>query len=277
MAVKDLLVAYQGDESAQNALRFALQMAEKHQANLTGVHVHAPNEYDSATRRWIPEDVMEVMRKAEVEAVQRVEQSFRDIIQKTNPSVAHEWTALHGPPGLLLARMARFYDILVTGQFEGAIRHGGRSVQPEELIRRAGKPMIAVPEGYQIRPFTEEAVVAWDGSSSAARALTDAMHILETKKRLHVVTVAADGSERVAPLGEHDIVQHLERHGIDAKQVHLKKDGVAGKTILEYCRDVDPDVLVMGAFGRGKLGTMLFGSTSQYVLEHQTLPILISH
>ena len=53
-----------------------------------------------------------------------------------------------------------------TGQFAIA-ESGGSALQPEELIRRSGKPAIIVPEAYDVRPFKEEAVVAWDGSSSA--------------------------------------------------------------------------------------------------------------
>jgi nucleotide-binding universal stress UspA family protein len=33
----------------------------------------------------------------------------------------------------------------------------------------------------------------------------------------------------------------------------------------------------MGAFGRGKLGAMLFGGVSRYVLQHQNVPVLMSH
>src|SRR5690606_18540578 len=107
--------------------------------------------------------------------------------------------------------MSRFFDILVTGHFEGAIQHGGRALQPEELIQRSGKPMLIVPEEYQVRSFKEVAVVAWDGSRSAARALTDAMQILETKKKLYVVSVRGQ-FQRMAPLADYDIIRHLKRH-----------------------------------------------------------------
>ena len=53
-------------------------------------------------------------------------------------------------------------------------------------------PIIIVPKGYQPRPFREVAAVAWDGSRHAARALTDAMQILETKKKLFILTAQAE-------------------------------------------------------------------------------------
>jgi hypothetical protein len=173
------------------------------------------------------------MRQREREGIKAIERSFHQTVAASAEKVDSEWIAVDGPPGVLLARMARYFDILITGQFEGAIQHGGRAVQPEDLIRRAGKPMIIVPQNYDVRPFKEEAVVAWDGSASAARALTDAMQILETMKRLDVVTVEIDEEHRVRPPGDHDIIAHLKRHGIDARIVPLKRKGTVGETILE--------------------------------------------
>ena len=76
--------------------------------------------------------------------------------------------------------------------------------------------------------------------------------------------------------GSHDVIGHLHRHGINARHVELEAKGGVGRTILEYCQERDPDMLVMGAFGRGKLGALLFGGVSQYILEHQTLPVFMS-
>jgi nucleotide-binding universal stress UspA family protein len=278
VAIKDLLVAYQGDKGSRTALEFALQMAKKYGAAVTGAHVHVHEQYASQVRTWIPEDVLERVRQAEQEAVATIEKSFRQTIEEIGPKTAQHWIAVEGPPSLMLARLVRCFDLLLTGQFEGAIRHGGRVVQPEELLLRSGKPMIIVPQGYKVRPFKEEAAVAWDGSRSAARALTDAMQILETKKRLHVVTVKRDGEEEdTRRLGDHDIFEHLKRHGIDAQPALLQAKGGVGRTILDYCEKIDPDVLVMGAYGRGNIGAMLFGGVSRYVLENQTVPVMMAH
>lgn len=278
MAIRDLLVAYQGDEGSQKALTFALQMAKKYTATVTGAHVHVAQQYSNQVRSWIPEDVLETLHKADTDTVKTIEKSFREMVKKTDGKIAHDWIAIEGHPGLLLARLSRCFDLMLTGQFEGAIRHGGRLVQPEELALRSGKPMIIVPQDYEVRPFKEEAVVAWDGSRSAARALTDAMQMLETKKRLHVVTVKKNGEdEHTGQIGDHDIFEHLKRHGISTIAAPLEVKGSIGRTILDYCEEIDPDALVMGAFGRGNIGAMLFGGVSRYVLEHQTVPVLMSH
>lgn len=278
MAIKDLLIAYQGDDSSRNALKFALQMGEKYDALVTGAYVHEDTQYYRKRHwtQWVPENVGEMLQRAEQDATAKIERSFREAVAKEDVDCPSDWTALRGQPSIVLARMARFFDILITGQFESAIRNSGHAVQPEELIRRSGRPMLIVPEKYEVRPFKEVAVVAWDGSSSAARALADAMQVLETKKKLYVVTVEEE-DERTTPLIGHDIIEHLKRHSIEAERVRLESGIRAGKAILDYCEQVDPDVLVMGAFGRNRLGSLLFGGVSQYILENQTVPVLMSH
>ncbi len=183
MAIKDLLVAYDGNEASQHALEFAVQMGHKYQATVTGMAVSRPEPFESHLQRWIPENVKESMITARLDATNSIEDKFREQIKALNFAGESQWLVEQGQPDLTLARSARFFDILIIGQFLTAFKTEHRTVDPQELLQRAGKPMLIVPKGYKPRPFREEAAVAWDGSRHAARALTDAMQILETRKR----------------------------------------------------------------------------------------------
>lgn len=279
MAIKDLLVAYNDDEGARNALTFGLQMARKYGAALTGVYVYAPRSYGGGVKRWIPEDVLARMQEAEAASAKEIEKAFRARVKASGHAGEVAFAIENGQPDLTLARIARYHDLLLVGQFVGALHRQRGLMQPEELIIRAGKPVIVVPARYHVRPFREEAAVAWDASRSAARALSDAMQILETKKRLDIVTVRPDGSEeRESDMPDRDIAAHLRRHGVDARPAPLKAEGRRiGQAILAYCAETDPDLLVMGAFGRTTLGTALFGGVTRHVLENMTVPLLMSH
>ena len=105
------------------------------------------------------------------------------------------------------------------------------------------------------------------------------MQILETKRRLDVVTVAARGKDSAdAAESLPNIVTHLQRHGIDARQVTLTADreGI-GQTILDYCARNSPDVLVMGAYSHTRLRENLFGGVTQHVFRKMTVPVLMAH
>lgn len=280
MAIKDLLVAYDGNEAADKALEFALRMGTKYGAMVTGIKVNTPPKFDSHVRRWMPDDVLKGMQEAQNEASADIKKKFDAKVKDCGFTGDVGWLVESGAPDIMIARSARFYDLLLIGQFESVFhpeRH--RTVDPKELLLRAGKPVLIVPEDYQVRDFKEHAAVAWDGSRFAARALTDAMQILETKKSLDVLlTEATTSPDAVSRMPGLDIIVHLQRHGVNAKEVMLDtRSASMAKALLNYCAEKDPDVLVMGAYGRGTFTAALFGSLTREVLEKQNVPVLLAH
>ncbi len=269
MAIKDLAVAFNASTNSKAALSFAIQMCKKYDATLTGLHVHMPSTFEPQVRRWMPKQVLDSVTAADEEGTQSVAAGFEGTA---------DWITEKGQTNDHLARLARYYDILVIGQFSEADDDKKVRVRAEDLVLRSGRPLIIVPNGYQVRDFEEYAAVAWDGSRPAARALADSMQILETKKRLDVVRVGPrkPAAETVAP--GRDILRHLRRHGIDARDITLaaSKDQV-GPAILGYCAENGPDVLVMGAYGHTRLREDLFGGTTRHILQNMTVPVLMSH
>lgn len=279
MAIKDLAVCYNGSSNAKTALGFAVQMAKKYDAALTGFYVGTPVSFEGEVMRWVSKDVMASLEQAQDQIGQSMAESFQAEIEAAGFTGPTDWLAASGQPNGLIARAARYFDLMLIGQFSEADQDK-RHVRAEDLVTRAGPPMVIVPAGYAVRPFQEYAVVAWDGSRVAARALSDAMQILETKKRLDLVTVGAKGG--AAKTGEGpaglDILRHLERHGIEARGVALtaSRDGV-GPTLLDYCRQEQPDVLVMGAYGHARLREDIFGGVTRHVLRNTPVPLLMAH
>jgi nucleotide-binding universal stress UspA family protein len=219
---------------------------------------------------------MQTLRKAEAEVTKSIGESFAKRVASAPPNGEAEFFSSEGEANVILARQARYHDILVMGQFT-VPGDAGRHIRAEDLVLRTGRPIIVVPHSYEVREFQEYAVVGWDGSRQSARALSDAMQILETKKRLDIVTVRSAGDDRPAP-DSSAVVRHLERHGVEAKHLALNamREGV-GQTLLNYCADNQPDVLVTGAYGHTKLREDLFGGVTRYIMENMTIPVLMSH
>ncbi|MBL8565062.1 MAG: universal stress protein [Hyphomicrobiaceae bacterium] len=278
MAIKDLLVAYDGNEASQRALEFAVQMSRKYDAAVTALSVSKPEPFESHLRKWIPDNVRESMVAARLDAARDIEAKFRAQLAALDYKGQAHWIVEEGQPDLTLARSVRFFDILLIGQFITAFSTEHRTVDPHELLQRAGKPIIIVPKDYKVRPFKEEAAIAWDGSRNAARALTDAMQILETKKKIYILTGKTEkhGSD-LGALPSLDLNAHLARHGIKSQFVTLDPSRGVGEAILDQCEALQPDVLVMGAYGRAKFGSQLFGGVTRHILQHHKLPVLLSH
>lgn len=279
MAIKDLAVAYNGSNNSDTALQFAIQMCKKYDTALTGLYAHTPAGFEKKIEHWISDDVLQALKNASEEGYRSIEDSFKKATGSSEFSGSVDWFSEEGQPNTVLARAARYYDLLLIGQFSGP-SETERPVRAEDLVLRAGTPVIIVPKDYEVHEFSEYAVVAWDASRAAARALCDAMHILETKKRLDVVTVRSDKHDTTdeSASQSHDIIRHLKRHGVDAQHVYLSADrGGRGATILDYCGQNKPDVLVMGGYGQTRLREELFGGVTTHVLQNMNVPIFMSH
>lgn len=278
MAIKDLLVAFDGNAAAVCATRLGVQMAKKYDARLSGVFISEATSFETHVLRWMTQEMQDQVREGERLAQQGIADLFHATVKDAGYEGQASWLELQGKPHVLLPRLSRYFDLMLLGQFGTDEQSRGRELQAESILLRAGKPLIIVPRSYQPRPFKEYAIVAWDGSRSAARALTDAMQILETKTRLDIVDLKRDRSQWAPPAPEHDIIAHLRLHGVAAERVTLESGTRSlGETLLDHTRKNDPDILVMGAYGRGKFGGLLFGTLTRYVLEHLCVPTLLSH
>ena len=153
MAIKDLLVAYDGNESSNAAVRFAVQMAAKYKASITGMHVYRTEKYESHIRRWIPPEVIQNLREAESSVEKSIEDTFNSEIKAAKFKGKVNWIAHEGQPDILLPRYARYFDMLIAGQFSNVDQSGGGSLSAEELLLRSGKPIITVPTSYEAKPF----------------------------------------------------------------------------------------------------------------------------
>ncbi len=70
----------------------------------------------------------------------------------------------------------------------------------------------------------------------------------------------------------------LSRHGIHCETVAITRGGVSvGDALLNHAADSGCDLLVMGCYGHSVLREALFGGATQDLLDHMTVPVLMSH
>ena len=148
----------------------------------------------------------------------------------------------------------------------------------EAVIFGSGRPTLILPVSPSRRPFQIGTVaVAWDFSRAAARAISDALPILELAKQVRIVTVVNEKALDTKRSGE-ELAKNLSRHGID---VVLDKVDAKGRSIGEvlesYTSSQNADLLVMGAYGHSKWREFVLGGATRSLLSKPPLPILLSH
>jgi nucleotide-binding universal stress UspA family protein len=148
----------------------------------------------------------------------------------------------------------------------------------EAIIFGSGKPTLILPENPRPRPFELETVaVAWDFSRAAARAIADALPLLERAKKVRVVTVTREKALDTKHSAE-ELAKNLARHGIDVVLDMVDAKGSPIGDVLEsYTRSHRADLLVMGAYGHSRLREFVLGGATRSLLSKPPLPILFSH
>jgi nucleotide-binding universal stress UspA family protein len=119
--------------------------------------------------------------------------------------------------------------------------------------------------------------VAWDFSRAAARAISDAMPVLELAKQVRIVTVVNEKALDTRRSAE-ELARNLARHGIDVVLDKVDAKGRSIGDVLEtYTGSHSVDLLVMGAFGHSRLREFILGGATRSLLSKPPLPILFSH
>ena len=148
----------------------------------------------------------------------------------------------------------------------------------ETVIFGSGRPTLILPETPRSRPFELGTVaVAWDFSRAAARAVSDALPLLERARKVRVVTVTNEKSLDTKHSAE-ELAKNLARHGIDVMLDKVDANGrPIGEVLETYTVSHQVDVLVMGAYGHAKWREFILGGATKSLLSKPPLPILFSH
>lgn len=171
--------------------------------------------------------------------------------------------------------LARHYDLAVVAQAQPQ-DDGIENLTIQAALFDSGRPVLIVPyiqkEGIRLG----RVMVCWDGSRSAARAVADALPLLQRAGQVDVVTV--DAKERRNDLRGAQIAEHLARHRVkvDLKNL-IAPDSEAADIILSQAADSEADLIVMGGYGHSRLREFVLGGVTRSMLGAMTAPVLMSH
>jgi nucleotide-binding universal stress UspA family protein len=173
-------------------------------------------------------------------------------------------------------RIARHFDLSVVGQAEPETSAIEKKII-EAALFDSGRPVIVVPYIQKAPLKLDRVMVCWDGSRAAARAIADAMPLLERAGLVEVVIIANERGKRDKIEGA-DMGQYLARHGlkVEVKRIDYGNVDVAD-ALLSHAADSDVDFIVMGGYGHSRLREFVLGGVTQSILHTMTAPVLMSH
>jgi nucleotide-binding universal stress UspA family protein len=138
----------------------------------------------------------------------------------------------------------------------------------EAVVRRSTLPVLLTGQSTVEK---ERVLVAYDGSAHAQNALRTAVAFAEAwKPELRILIVGDDASDALRT----EIHGYLEAHDINEEIVDASGD--PGELIVETASEWGADLVVMGAYGHSKVRELVVGSTTTFVINHASCPVLLA-
>ncbi|MEJ8473615.1 universal stress protein [Roseibium algae] len=276
MALKDILTIVDLS-GAQPAAKHALDLAAKNDAHATGLSIAFEPVMPAFAGAPMPVDYMQAAHDQAVNAAKESKKVFDELARLAGVKSGSRITdVLTGGPLEGLLQNCRTTDLVVIGQVNPDTPEPMRELLIETILFESGVPVLLVPYIGVAQPTAKNVVIAWDGSSTATRAVHAALPMLETADKITILIVEKNVSNDGQPGAE--IATYLARHNLDVTidVITNPQTGIAD-TLLNYVSDHGNDLIVMGGYGHSRMREFLFGGATREILAAMTVPVLMAH
>lgn len=286
MSVKTILVPLGGDDRDKQVLETALIVARRFDGHIVALHVMqrpqdaAPFMFEQLSKK-IRDTVLQEAENDARESAEEVRAAFESFCAGNDVAtdasaggVTAGWIEEFGEVSDCIVRHGRVADAITIARPElttGDVRRtpAGRNLQA--VLLGAGRPVVIVPPDWQAKRI-EHAAIGWNESLEASRALAMTIPWLTQMETVSVIV----SEKRQA--GVPALLEYLGRHGVEAQvQILSPGRGPVGQAILESCRSVGAEFLVVGGFSHSRSRQLLFGGVTRHLLNHSEIVTVMVH
>lgn len=270
MSINNLLVHLDQSERTAVRLQFALSIARQHNARLVGLFAQRGQAKRVGIVSTWPSDEYITARDASRDAFMIAAKGLEGAEWHDVNRGADDELILH------VANFTRHFDMVVLGQNDPR----GDSFVPdnlvEDVLNSCGRPVLIFPYTGNFDVVGKSPLIAWNNTREAARALNDALPLIDGCGQAMVLSFANkldQGQESCAAVS-----RHLQTHKINTKtEVILVENFGIMDLLLNRVSDQGADLLVMGAHVQNGLQIGSHGHGTRYILQHMTVPVLMSN
>ncbi|MBF9196955.1 universal stress protein [Microvirga terrestris] len=274
--LKSVLIGFNQEERARpSALHYGFSLARQADAH---VSIAALSPELTVTHAFISEVattlVEEENRRLKGIASELAEQARQDG-QAQGVSCTAE--AIHRSYPVLateFAKRARVHDLTIFDAHPDALSFNRGVI--EETLFNSGRPLILVPPSFDTFKIST-AIIAWDGSAKAAKAVADALPLLKMTQKVEIVCISREKDLSASVPGA-ELAPNPTRHEIDCTVTELTAhNGDAGEALRSHASHIRADLIVMGAFVHSRLRQFVLGGVTHTMLNNSPVPVLLSY
>lgn len=277
--MKKILVCTDGSQYSQVACRYAAWLAKLNHASITALYVtdlrifQVPTVADLSGSMGIQPFEGMVTHLREVESIKAkfIQEQAETVFQELGLADRAEFVHETGMLVDAIKDRAESTDVLVLGKrgenAEFDSEHLGSML--ERVVRS-----VQIPCFVGNRKFSEikQAAIAYDGGDSC-RKVIDFITSQDNfqKMRFHVLSCVEGHDEDKASQRLSEVESHFKSQGIDATYQTL--NGEVETAIADYVEENSIDLLMLGAYGHGRIRDFLIGSTTTELLRRCHVPV----
>jgi nucleotide-binding universal stress UspA family protein len=277
--LKRILIALAGTPYTETAIRMAVELAQRHNASLTGVTVVDINRLRNVgpvpvgggeEARQLREKRLELTRERVEEALERFDTACR--AAQVEHQVLHEERQ---EPYDYMVSQARYHDLVVMG-LRGLFDYGVTDHDPDpslnliHLIQGGVRPILAVTPKY--RP-PKRVWIAYSGSMASATAMRQFVQFHWDSKLEIGLAMFGDDPQRGKRLLHH-AAKYCRAHGLSPETMYFAEP--PKKRLLAEAAAWQADLIVMGNCGKSVLMSRLLGDTMLNTARNTEIPLFLS-
>lgn len=282
--IKRILIALDPDEDTPVATQYAISLAERNDASVTGLAVvdtsniyptgiiGDPDGTHHARNLW--EELNEDSRKVAAKLLEK----FKSTVEKSG--VRYTAITQEGASYDRIIEGMKYHDLLIVGRdshfFYNQPKQETKTLA--QVVKNGVSPTLVVTHHFE---EVNKVLIAFDGSRPAARSLKSFAHLSPFGKDLEIELLHIQDkdddefeydSDTVLDYADDYLVEHNFKN---VSQHFLDKENVS-RQILERREKIGADVIVLGAHAVSAIKRLTFGSTTHELITKTDTPLFMT-
>lgn len=282
--IKRIVVALDPDDDTPVATKYAIRLAKRFDASLTGLAVVDKSNIDAAislggygTELFGHQIWSEMADETRIVAEKLLE-NFRNSAEKGG--VRYRNLKKHGASFELIIEEMKYHDLLVVGRDSRFFYNepDRDSDTLAKVVKGGVAPTLVVTDQYK---DVEKILVAFDGSAPSAKSLKSFVHLLPYGKDIEIELVNIAEGESIEDMDRASAIlkqaeDYLKDHNFSYVTKIVLEQGNPGERILERQMMKSPDLVLLGAHSVSALRRATFGSTTHHMITKSQGPLFLS-
>ena len=281
--IKRILLALDPDSDTPIATRYAIRLAKRFDASLTGLAVIDQTSMDLAIdiggygTEAMGQQIWSAMADESKKVADRLLSEFKNAVDKEN--VRSRDIKKHGASYELIIEEMKYHDLLVVGH-DSHFFYNQPDVDSKTLakvVKSGTAPTLVVNDQY--KPV-ESIMVAFDGSGPSAKTLKSFVHLLPYGKDIQIDLVNVPEGHSSDEMNDAAVVlsqaeNYLKEHNFSIITKTVLEKGKPGERLLKRQQDKQPDLTLLGAHSVSAIERLAFGSTTHHMLTKSERPLFL--